>query len=125
MSDVRDYAKEVSDWVDGVMEYLEKIDITDSSVLSNIERLSQLTKDMDEEEMDYEDMVLIEEEMARVYEEIEELAREFNIQDRQSVPIGKIHFRRYLMPMMRWNRRFQGRSCICTMISIIKHMSMG
>ncbi|MGG0412821.1 superoxide dismutase [Peribacillus simplex] len=89
MSDVRDYAKEVSDWVDGVMEYLEKIDITDSPLLSNIERLSELAKDMDEEEMDYEDMVLIEEEMARVYEEIEELAREFSIHERQSVPIGK------------------------------------
>lgn len=89
MSEVRDYAKEVSDWVDGVMEYLEKIDITDSPLLSNIERLSGLAKNMDEEEMDYEDMVLIEEEMARVYEEIEELAREFNIQERQSVPIGK------------------------------------
>ncbi|MDP1418836.1 superoxide dismutase [Peribacillus simplex] len=89
MSDVRDYAKEVSDWVDGVMEYLEKIDITDSPLLSNIERLSELAKDMDGEEMDYEDMVLIEEEMARVYEEIEELAREFSIQERQSVPIGK------------------------------------
>ena len=82
MSDVREYAKEVSDWVDGVMEYLERIDITDSPLLSNIERLSQWTKDMDEEEMDYEDMVLIEEEMARVYEEIEELAREFSIQDK-------------------------------------------
>ncbi|PJN89957.1 superoxide dismutase [Bacillus sp. mrc49] len=89
MSEVREYAKEVSDWIDEIMEYLEKIDITDSSLLSNIERLSQWTKDLDEEEMDYEHMVEIEEEMSRVYAEVEQIALEFRSKERQSVPIGQ------------------------------------
>ncbi|MEJ9232624.1 superoxide dismutase [Peribacillus butanolivorans] len=91
MSDVRQYAKEVSDWIDEIMAYLERIDITDSTVLANIERLSQWTNDLVAEEIDYENMVLIEEEMARVYEEIEEIARDISTQQRQtqSVPIGK------------------------------------
>ncbi|MFF5396387.1 superoxide dismutase [Peribacillus butanolivorans] len=95
MSDVRQYAKEVSDWIDEIMAYLERIDITDSTVLANIERLSQWTNDLVGEEIDYENMVLIEEEMARVYEEIEEIARDLGTQQRQtqsqsqSVPIGK------------------------------------
>ncbi|WP_057914322.1 superoxide dismutase [Peribacillus muralis] len=89
MSDVREYAKEVSDWLDEIMEYLEKIDITDSSLLANIERLSQWTKDLDEEEMDYEDMVVIEEEMSRVYAGIKEIDLDLRSNDRQSVPIGK------------------------------------
>ncbi|KWW11392.1 MULTISPECIES: superoxide dismutase [Peribacillus] len=89
MSEVREYAKEVSDWIDEIMEYLEKIDITDSSLLSNIERLSQWTKDLDEEEMDYEDMAEIEEEMSRVYAEVEQIALEFRSKERQSVPIGQ------------------------------------
>ncbi|AOH55572.1 superoxide dismutase [Peribacillus muralis] len=89
MSDVREYVKEVSDWIDEIMIYLEKIDIKDSRLLSNIERLSQWTKDLDEEEMDYDDMVVIEEEMSRVYGEIEEIALELRSKDRQSVPIGK------------------------------------
>ncbi|KQU20578.1 superoxide dismutase [Bacillus sp. Leaf13] len=91
MSDVRQYAKEVSDWIDEIMAYLERIDITDSTVLANIERLSQWTNDLIAEEIDYENMVLIEEEMARVYEEIEEIARDLSTQQRQtqSVPIGK------------------------------------
>ncbi|AXN37392.1 superoxide dismutase [Peribacillus butanolivorans] len=91
MSDVRQYAKEVSDWIDEIMAYLERIDITDSTVLANIERLSQWTNDLVAEEIDYENMVLIEEEMARVYEEIEEIARDLSTQQRQtqSVPIGK------------------------------------
>ncbi|MGE7764699.1 superoxide dismutase [Peribacillus sp. NPDC096540] len=91
MSDVRQYAKEVSDWIDEIMAYLERIDITDSTVLANIERLSQWTNDLVSEEIDYENMVLIEEEMARVYEEIEEIARDLGTQQRhtQSVAIGK------------------------------------
>ncbi|MGW6384058.1 superoxide dismutase [Peribacillus butanolivorans] len=95
MSDVRQYAKEVSDWIDEIMAYLERIDITDSTVLANIERLSQWTNDLVGEEIDYENMVLIEEEMAQVYEEIEEIARDLSTQQRQtqsqsqSVPIGK------------------------------------
>ncbi|KRF63465.1 superoxide dismutase [Bacillus sp. Soil768D1] len=93
MSDVRQYAKEVSDWIDEIMAYLERIDITDSTVLANIERLSLWTNDLVAEEIDYENMVLIEEEMARVYEEIEEIARDLSTQQRQtqsqSVPIGK------------------------------------
>ncbi|MFB6802688.1 superoxide dismutase [Peribacillus butanolivorans] len=91
MSDGRQYAKEVSDWIDEIMAYLERIDITDSTVLANIERLSQWTNDLVAEEIDYENMVLIEEEMARVYEEIEEIARDLSTQQRQtqSVPIGK------------------------------------
>ncbi|MFD6442080.1 superoxide dismutase, partial [Peribacillus sp. NPDC060186] len=91
MSDVRQYAKEVSDWIDEIMEYLERIDITDSTVLANIERLSQWTNELVGEEIDYENMVMIEEEMARVYEEIEEIARDLSTQQRetQSVPIGK------------------------------------
>lgn len=91
MSEVRQYAKEVSDWIDEIMAYLERIDITDSTVLANIERLSQWTNDLVAEEIDYENMVLIEEEMARVYEEIEEIARDLSTQQRQtqSVPIGK------------------------------------
>ncbi|MGG0284537.1 superoxide dismutase [Peribacillus butanolivorans] len=91
MSDVRQYAKEVSDWIDEIMAYLERIDITDSTVLANIERLSQWTNDLVAEEIDYENMVLIEEEMSRVYEEIEEIARDLSTQQRQtqSVPIGK------------------------------------
>ncbi|MCK1991372.1 superoxide dismutase [Peribacillus muralis] len=89
MSDVREYAKEVSDWLDEIMEYLEKIDITDSSLLANIERLSQWTKDLDEEEMEYEDLVVIEEEMSRVYAGIKEIDLDLRSNDRQSVPIGK------------------------------------
>ncbi|WP_285766276.1 superoxide dismutase [Peribacillus sp. SI8-4] len=89
MSELREYAKEVSDWIDEIMQYLEKIDITDSPILSNIERLSQWTKELDEEEMDYEDMVEIEAEMSRVYAEIEQIELEFRSKDRQSVPIGQ------------------------------------
>lgn len=89
--DIRQYASEVRDWIEEMKKFMDSVDINEPQLLSNIERLSHSTQSLVTGDKESEEMENIEKEISRIYKEIEERAKNINInyETMQSVGIGK------------------------------------
>ncbi|MGE7601381.1 superoxide dismutase [Peribacillus sp. NPDC097675] len=89
--DIRQYASEVNDWIEEMKKYMDNVDIKESQLITNIERLSHSVQTLGTEDRENEEIEIIEKEINRIYKEIEERAKGLNTQYEkvQSVGIGK------------------------------------
>lgn len=88
--DIRQYKTEVNEWINEMKKFMDEVDIKEPQTLAKIESLSQWTKTFATGEEDRE-LEKIEEEINRIYQEIEERAKNIDTQQEanQSVGIGK------------------------------------
>lgn len=88
--DIRQYKTEVKEWINEMKKFMDEVDINEPETLAKIESLSQWTKTFATGEEDRE-TEKIEEEINRIYQEIEERAKNIDTQQEanQSVGIGK------------------------------------
>lgn len=88
--DIRQYKTEVNEWISEMRKFMDEVDINEPQTLAKIESLSRWTKTFATGEEDSE-IEKIEEEINRIYQEIEERAKNIDTQQaaNQSVGIGK------------------------------------
>jgi Fe-Mn family superoxide dismutase len=91
MSQVKQFGKDVQSWIMEVTSLLERNHSKDQDVFATLERLSQLSQQLETEEATDEDMKMVEMELAHVYQEISGFINdnEERAKAEQSVPIGK------------------------------------
>ncbi|MFJ7746034.1 superoxide dismutase [Peribacillus sp. NPDC097295] len=89
--DIRQYASEVRDWIEEMKKFMDSVDINEPQLLSSIERLSHSTQSLVTGDKESEEMENIDKEISKIYKEIEERAKNINInyETMQSVGIGK------------------------------------
>lgn len=90
MSQVNQYGKDVESWVKKVMSLLEGYHLKGTDVFTTLERLSFQSYLLQKNEATYEEMKMVDQELAHAYREINELLHDEQRQmTEQSVPIGK------------------------------------
>ena len=90
MSQIQDYAKEVQAWVTEMTGFLEKNSLTEQHVLEQLNRLSQLSHQLQKDDATKEEMTKVEKEVTLAFREINDLMnRNTRSRINQSIPIGK------------------------------------